>query len=70
MRMDKVAGMMQAAPNPMTARAAISWFTVAEKAEAADPAAKMTSPVQNTRLRPTRSPTLPITRRKPPKTHE
>ncbi len=67
---ERVAGMMQAAPNPITARAPISSFTEPEKADPAEPAAKRTSPAQKTFLRPTRSPTLPITRRNPANTHE
>ena len=67
---ERVAGMMQAAPKPMKARKAISSLTEPEKADPADPAAKRTRPAQKTFLRPTRSPTLPITRRNPANTHE
>ena len=65
---DSVAGMMQAAPTPMIARAEINVVTESEKAEYAEPNAKMISPARRSRLRPKRSPTLPAMRSKPAKT--
>ena len=62
---DSVDGIMTAAPMPMLARAAISMPVDPEKAAQADPAAKASSPAQNTRLRPTRSATLPATSSSP-----
>jgi hypothetical protein len=63
-----VAGMVQAAPTPMIARAEIRVVTESEKAEYAEPTAKINSPAIRTRLRPKRSPTLPATRSRPAKT--
>src|SRR5664280_2338111 len=68
--MDRVAGMMQAAPRPIAARAQSSAFGDVENAEAADPAPKITSPAQRIFLRPTRSPMLPATNRTPANTQE
>ena len=68
MTIERVAGMMQAAPRPMTDRATINAVTDAEKADAAEPAAKTASPAQKTFLRPTRSPMLPATSRSPANT--
>jgi hypothetical protein len=65
---ERVAGMMHAAPTPMIARAEIKVVTEPEKAEYAEPAAKIIKPAKRTRLRPKRSPTLPATRRSPAKT--
>ena len=68
--MDRVAGMMQAAPRPIAARAQSSAVGDVENAEAADPAPKITSPAQRIFLRPTRSPMLPATNRTPANTQE
>ncbi len=47
------------APTPWTARAVTSIPAVGARAQARDAAAKMTSPVQNTRRRPNRSARAP-----------
>ena len=67
-RIDRVEGIMAAPPIPMKALAAISRSAVPEKADTAEPAAKMASPAMNTHLRPRRSPRLPATRSNPAKT--
>ena len=50
--MDKVAGMMNAPPIPMTARAAMSSAVVCVNAAASDPAAKTASPAASAWCRP------------------
>jgi hypothetical protein len=49
---DNVAGMMNAPPTPMIARAAMSSVVVFVSAAASDPAAKMASPPASARCRP------------------
>jgi hypothetical protein len=66
---ESVAGMMHAAPRPMTDRATINVVTDVEKAEQAEPMAKTASPTQKTLLRPIRSPKLPAISRRPAKAH-
>ena len=56
---DKVAGMTNAAPMPITARAAISVEESPESADHADPAAKTARPAISARRRPNRSPIAP-----------
>ena len=58
-RIDRVAGMTNAAPTPITARAAISVEESPESAAQADPAAKTTRPAISARRRPNRSPSAP-----------
>jgi len=65
---DKVDGIISAAPTPMLARAAISTPTEPEKADHAEPPANATRPARNVRLRPTRSARLPATSNSPAKT--
>ena len=57
--MDSVAGMMNAPPTPMSARAAMSSLVVWVNAAASDPAAKTTSPPASARCRPYRSAMAP-----------
>jgi hypothetical protein len=57
--MDSVAGMMNAPPMPMTARAAMSSLVVWVNAAASDPAAKTASPAASARCRPYRSAIAP-----------
>ncbi len=65
---DSVAGMISAAPTPITARRATSW-----PADEANPAArlaapKMMRPAWSARLRPKRSPSVPIVSSRPANT--
>ena len=53
---ERVDGMMNAPPTPITARAAISIPGVVAIADSADPAPKTTSPKLSARRRPKRSP--------------
>jgi hypothetical protein len=66
--MDSDAGMVNAAPAPMTARPAISRSTEPEKAATIDPTAKMLSPARKNRLRPNLSARPPPTNNSPAKT--
>ena len=65
---DSEAGIVSAAPAPMTARQAISRSTEPENAAPADPAAKTARPMRKNRLRPIRSARLPPTSSSPAKT--
>ena len=65
---DSDAGIVNAAPAPMTARQAISRCTEPENAAPIDPAAKMVSPMRKNRLRPNRSARLPPTNNSPANT--
>jgi hypothetical protein len=62
-RSESVAGMMNAAPAPMTARSAISRSTSPAKAAAAEASPKTASPQSSVRRRPKRSPSVPANRR-------
>ncbi len=66
--MERVEGMMADPPIPMNPRAAMSPSGLPEKADRAEPAAKMSNPAMKTHLRPRRSPRLPATRSSPAKT--
>ncbi len=59
MRIDKVAGMMNAPPMPMIARAAMSSVVVCVNAAASDPEANRASPPASAWCRPYRSATAP-----------
>ena len=65
---DSVAGMVSAAPAPITPRHVISRPTEPEKAALADPRANTVSPMRKNRLRPKRSARLPPTNNSPAKT--
>ena len=67
-RIDRVAGMMNAAPKPCTARMAITCSGVDACEQANDPTPKITRPMTRTGFRPRRSPVLPAISRKPAKT--
>jgi hypothetical protein len=62
---DSVDGIISAPPIPMPARAAIRMPADPEKAAQAEPAAKITRPARNVRLRPIRSARLPATSTRP-----
>ena len=55
-------GLRSAAPTPCATRAAISWVSVVESAQAADESVKMARPTRKIFLRPKRSPSLPPSR--------
>ena len=65
---DRVAGMMNAAPIPMNARDTTSCVTPSESAALVDANANSTSPIINAPLRPKRSPRLPAVRSRPANT--
>ena len=65
---DSDAGIVSAAPAPITARHAISRSTEPENAAPIDPAAKTPRPMRKNRLRPNRSARLPPTSSSPAKT--
>ncbi len=65
---DSVAGMMSAAPMPMNARVNTSAVADPANAEDAEPRQKIASPVLSARLRPMRSPRLPVVRSRPANT--
>ena len=65
---DSEAGIVSAAPAPMTARHAISRSTDPENAAPTDPEAKTARPRRKNRLRPSRSARLPPTSSNPAKT--
>ena len=62
------AGEMNAAPSPCSAREPISIPELDESPSRSDAAVNTTSPKRKSRLRPSRSPARPPSRRKPPKT--
>jgi hypothetical protein len=68
MRIESVAGMMSAPPMPITAREAVSISLVVDSAAATDEAPKMSRPMLSARLRPKRSPRLPMVSSSPAKT--
>ena len=67
-RIDRVDGMMAAAPTPMQARAMMRRSGEPDQAENADPPPKTARPAMNTHLRPTRSPSAPRESSRPAKT--
>ena len=62
------AGEMNAAPRPWSARVPISQVELVARPFRSDATVKTTTPARNSRLRPSRSPARPPSRRKPPKT--
>ena len=67
-RIDSVAGMISAAPMPMTARRAMSCPEDPEKAARVDAPPKITRPAVSAPLRPKRSPMAPAVRSSPANT--
>jgi hypothetical protein len=65
---DSDAGMVRAAPLPITARQAIRGWTEPEKAAPTDPTAKTERPMRKNLLRPKRSARLPPTNSRPANT--
>ncbi len=63
---DSAAGVMSAAPKPCTAREAISTPSDHARPQRNDATVKITTPISNTRRRPSRSAARPPSRRKPP----
>ena len=67
-RIDRVDGMISAPPTPISERAAISWAGVPDRADNAEPMAKMMIPIRRASLRPNRSPRLPVVSSNPANT--
>ena len=67
-RMLNVAGMMNAAAPPITARAVTSWPTPPANAAAVEATANTARPMVRARRRPQRSPRVPASRSSPAKT--
>ena len=65
---ERVAGIIIAAPAPITARAAINCPVVSAYAVASDATPNTTSPAWSIRARPKRSPRAPMISNRPPKT--
>ena len=65
---DSVAGMISAAPTPIAARIAISWFALSATSTARLAVPKIARPAWSARLRPKRSPSVPMVRSRPAKT--
>ena len=66
--MDRVAGMMSAAPTPIAARIAISWLALSATRTARLAVPKIASPARRARFLPKRSPSVPMVRSRPAKT--
>src|SRR5262245_5911335 len=69
-RIDSVAGMISAAPMPITARAPMSASTLPANAAAADAVPNTTRPTASAPFRPYRSPIVPAVSSKPANTRE
>ena len=67
-KIDRVAGMMNAAPMPMRARNAMSWPGVSAAAASSEPAPKMLMPKMSAPRRPNLSPSEPAVNSSPAKT--
>ena len=65
---ESAAGEISAAPRPWSARSRSASPRSTASPSSSDAAVKMTSPIRNSRLRPSRSPARPPSSRKPPKT--
>ena len=65
---ESAAGEISAAPRPCKAREPMSMPSVEARPSSSDAPVKMTSPIRNSRLRPSRSPARPPRSRKPPNT--
>ena len=66
-RIERAAGVINAAPKPWSARAPIRTPSLQASPEASDAAVNTTSPPMKRRRRPSRSATRPPSRRRPPK---
>ncbi len=66
--MDRVEGMIRAAPIPMAAREAIRTSGAPAKAEAPEPATNTSRPALRVSLRPNRSPRAPMVSSSPANT--
>src|SRR5947209_11153820 len=64
-RIDSVDGMISAPPTPIRARVAVRRLAVPAKAEATEPAPKITRPHASAERRPNRSDRLPVVSRRP-----
>ena len=65
---ESAAGETSAAPRPCSAREPISIPSLVDRPSSSEAVVKMTRPMRNSRLRPSRSPARPPSSRKPPKT--
>ena len=65
---ERVAGMISAPPTPISARAAMSRLAEPDQAAQSEPAPKRSRPAVSARLRPKRSPRLPVVSSRPAKT--
>ena len=65
---DNVAGMISAAPIPITQRVRMSALALPTVADSTEPAPKISSPMLSAPLRPKRSPSDPAVRRRPANT--
>ena len=65
---DSAAGEISAAPSPCSARAPMSMPELEARPSSSDAPVKITSPIRKIRLRPSRSPARPPSKRKPPNT--
>ena len=65
---ESVAGITNAAPMPMTARPAITWFAPVAIPATMAPSPNTTRPLSNARLRPNRSPSAPAVSSEPANT--
>ena len=64
---DSAAGAMSAAPSPWSPRKTMSASDVGASPFSSEATVKITTPIRKMRLRPTRSPARPPSRRNPPK---
>ena len=67
-RIDSVAGMMNAPPTPIRARVPISTLASEASADSTEPVPKMISPTVRNRYRPKRSPIVPVVSNSPANT--
>jgi hypothetical protein len=67
-RIDSVDGMTNAAPRPMSARAAMSWVGLVDTVDARDAMATTVRPNCSAPLRPNRSPSAPAGSSRPANT--
>ena len=66
-RIERVDGMMNAAPRPITPRPAINMVDDVATVASSEPAPKTPRPASSALLRPNRSPSVPAVRRRPAK---
>ena len=65
---DRVAGMINAPPMPITQRVAMSWPALPAVADSTEPMPKISRPMLSAPLRPKRSPSDPAVSSRPAKT--